>query len=70
MGSATRTELACLRSAMGDRRNGIADLRSAIPTVIDDLTQPTPDMDWLASIDFDALKAKWAAEELQSQGAE
>lgn len=27
------------------------------------IARPTPAQEWLESIDFDALKAKWAAEE-------
>jgi hypothetical protein len=31
--------------------------------VLDSIERPTPNQTWLASIDFDALKAKWAAED-------
>jgi hypothetical protein len=35
--------------------------------VLDSIERPTPNQTWLASIDFDALKAKWAAEDEQNQ---
>lgn len=34
------------------------------------LDSTTPNQDWLMSIDFDALKAKWAAEEALDRSAE
>jgi preprotein translocase subunit SecB len=38
--------------------------------VLDSIERATPNQTWLASIDFDALKAKWAAEEEQENDNE
>lgn len=51
-----------MRDALNRKLPALAPV-NGIHTLFDAIQRPTPNQAWLASIDFEALKAKWAAED-------